>query len=63
MPCSKTVAPGFEIDLSWGARSGRGVFRLCTRYAVVVEDFNETWESVRLEPHEFIEAGDLVVVP
>ncbi len=22
-----------------------------------------TWESDRLEPHEFIEAGDLVVVP
>ena len=26
-------------------------------------EFNETWESARLEPHEFIEAGDLVVVP
>ena len=23
----------------------------------------ELWESSRLEPHEFIEAGDLVVVP
>jgi ketosteroid isomerase-like protein len=21
------------------------------------------WESVRIEPHEFIEAGDLVIVP
>jgi ketosteroid isomerase-like protein len=28
-----------------------------------VEEFRETWESARLEPHEFIEAGDLVVVP
>ena len=25
--------------------------------------FRETWESAWLEPHEFIEAGDLVVVP
>jgi ketosteroid isomerase-like protein len=28
-----------------------------------VEEFHEAWESARLEPHEFIEAGDLVVVP
>jgi ketosteroid isomerase-like protein len=28
-----------------------------------VVEFTETWESVRAEPHEFIEAGDLVVVP
>ena len=28
-----------------------------------MEEFRETWESVRQEPHEFIEAGDLVVVP
>ena len=26
-------------------------------------EFRETWESARMEPHEFIEAGDLVVVP
>jgi ketosteroid isomerase-like protein len=26
-------------------------------------EFAESWESVRIEPHEFIEAGDLVVVP
>jgi ketosteroid isomerase-like protein len=26
-------------------------------------DFVESWESLRVEPHEFIEAGDLVVVP
>jgi ketosteroid isomerase-like protein len=28
-----------------------------------VEEFAGNWESVRVEPHEFIEAGDLVVVP
>jgi ketosteroid isomerase-like protein len=27
------------------------------------EDFAGYWESLRIEPHEFIEAGDLVVVP
>jgi ketosteroid isomerase-like protein len=27
-----------------------------------VEEFGEAWESARIEPHEFIEAGDLVVV-
>jgi ketosteroid isomerase-like protein len=26
-------------------------------------EFAESWKSVRIEPHEFIEAGDLVVVP
>jgi ketosteroid isomerase-like protein len=26
-------------------------------------EFAETWESVRIEPHAFIEAGEDVVVP
>jgi hypothetical protein len=26
-------------------------------------EYLETWESAWLEPHEFIEAGDLVVMP
>ena len=30
---------------------------------VVVEEFGEAWEYARIEPHEFIEAGDLVVMP
>ena len=29
----------------------------------VLTDFAESFESVRIEPHEFIEAGDDVVVP
>ena len=28
-----------------------------------MEEFAGYWESIRIEPHEFIEAGDLVVVP
>jgi ketosteroid isomerase-like protein len=58
----KDAAPGFELDLSRAVGPWRGVFGLDQSRRVVVE-FRETWESARLEPHEFIEAGDLVVVP
>ena len=58
----KDAAPGFELDLSRAVGPWRGVFGLDQARRIVVE-FRETWESVRLEPHEFIEAGDLVVVP
>ena len=58
----KDVAPGFECDFSRSDAPGRGVFGL-DQIRPLLEDFHETWESARLEPHEFIEAGDLVVVP
>jgi ketosteroid isomerase-like protein len=58
----KDAAPGFELDLSRAVGPWRGVFGLDQSRRVLGE-FNETWESARLEPHEFIEAGDLVVVP
>jgi ketosteroid isomerase-like protein len=58
----KDVAPGFEVDLSRAVGPWRGVFGL-DQVRRLVGEFSETWESVRLEPHEFIEAGDLVVVP
>ena len=58
----KDVAPGFEVDLSRAVGPWRGVFGL-DQFRRVVEEFRETWESTRQEPHEFIEAGDLVVVP
>jgi len=58
----KDMAPGFEVDLSRAVGPWRGVFGLDQSRRVLGE-FNETWESARLEPHEFIEAGDLVVVP
>ena len=57
----KDAAPGFELDLSRAVGPWRGVFGLDQIRRVLVE-FRETWESARLEPHEFIEAGDLVVV-
>ena len=58
----KDAAPGFEMDFSRAVGPWRGVFGL-DQIRRAWEDFREAWESVRLEPHEFIEAGDLVVVP
>ena len=58
----KDTAPGFEVDLSRAVGPWRGVFGL-DQVRRVLEEMRETWESARLEPHEFIEAGDLVVVP
>ena len=58
----KDMAPGFELDFSRSIGPWRGVFGLDQARRFVGE-FRETWESARWEPHEFIEAGDLVVVP
>jgi ketosteroid isomerase-like protein len=58
----KDAAPGFELDFSRAVGPWRGVFGR-DQARRVVEEIRETWESARLEPHEFIEAGDLVVVP
>ena len=58
----KDMAPGFQLDLSRAVGPTRGVFGL-DQSRRLVEEFRETWESARVEPHEFIEAGDLVVVP
>ena len=56
------LAPGFELDFSRSVGPWRGVFGL-DQIRRTTEEFRETWESDWLEPHEFIEAGDLVVVP
>ena len=58
----KDLAPGFEMDLSRALGTWRGVYGL-DQIRRVVGEFREIWESARVEPHEFIEAGDLVVVP
>ena len=58
----KDAAPGFEVDFSRALGPWRGIYGLdqARRFG---EEFREMWESARMEPHEFIEAGDLVVVP
>ena len=58
----KDAAPGLVVDFSRSVGPFPGVFGL-DQIRRLVEEFHETWESARLEPHEFIEAGDLVVVP
>jgi len=58
----KDAAPRAETDFSRAVGPWRGVFGL-DQIRPVLEDMRETWESVRAEPHEFIEAGDCVVVP
>jgi ketosteroid isomerase-like protein len=58
----RDMAPGFELDMSRAAGPGNGVYSL-DETRLFVGDLASTWESVRIEPQEFIEAGDLVVVP
>ena len=59
----QALADGFELDMS-RSQSFRGaaVYGRDQLRGFLVE-FAEGWESVRVEPHEFIEVGDLVVVP
>lgn len=58
----QATAPGFELDMS-RSQSVRGaaVYGHDQLRQYLVE-FAEGWESVQIEPHEFIDAGDLVVV-
>jgi ketosteroid isomerase-like protein len=56
------MAPGFELDMSRAVGPVPGHLRLDQARRNLVE-FAESWESLRIEPHEFIETGDLVVVP
>jgi ketosteroid isomerase-like protein len=58
----KDAAPDFEMDLSRAVGPVHGVFRLDQSLSFV-KDFAEDWASLRLEPHEYIEAGEHVVVP
>jgi ketosteroid isomerase-like protein len=58
----KDAAPGLEIDMSRAAGPLHGVFRL-DQWRRQLAGFAENWESLRIEPHDFIEAGERVVVP
>jgi ketosteroid isomerase-like protein len=54
--------PDFEIDLSRAAGPLHGVYRL-DQVRQFRDEFAESWQSIRIEPHEFIDAGADVVVP
>lgn len=56
------ATPDFVMDMSRGLGPGRGVYSRDQAQAFA-EDLAGLWESIRIEPREFIEAGDHVVVP
>ena len=56
------AAPGFELDMSRAVGPVSGVLSL-DQLRRALEDFAGYWESLRIEPHEFTEAGDRLVVP
>jgi ketosteroid isomerase-like protein len=58
----QVLAPDFEMDLSRSIGPWRGIYRP-DQLRQFFEEFAGTFESFRQELHEFIEAGDLVVVP
>ena len=58
----KDASPDFECDLSRAVGPQHDVYRL-DQMLRFWSEFAESWESVRIEPHEFIEAGEHVVVP
>jgi ketosteroid isomerase-like protein len=59
---SRDAAPNYELDWSRTRGPLRGVYRGKEAQRVLI-DFLESWQSVRIEPHEFIEVGEHVVVP
>ena len=56
------AAPGFELDMSRAVGLINGIYGL-DQARRAWEEFAGHWESFRVEPHEFIEVGDHVVVP
>ena len=57
----KDTAPNCEFDLSRALGPHRGVYR-GERAQRAVSEFYESWESVQIEPGEFIDVGEHVVV-
>jgi ketosteroid isomerase-like protein len=58
----RDASAGLEYDLSRATGPYRGIYRL-DQARRVFEEFVGMWASARAEPHEFIEAGDDVIVP
>ena len=55
------AAPEVEVDNSRAARPNPGVYGL-DQVRAYWDDVTDIWEWFRIEPHEFIEAGEYVVV-
>ena len=56
----RDAAPGFELDFSRALGPYRGVYRL-DQARRFVKDFTATFESVRWEADQLIDAGEHVV--
>jgi ketosteroid isomerase-like protein len=58
----RDAAPNYELDFSRAQGLFRGVYRGEEARRVLIDSI-DGWQSVRFEPHEFIEVGEHVVVP
>jgi ketosteroid isomerase-like protein len=58
----KYAGPNFEFDMSRSLAPQRGVYGR-DQTPQVLSELTEGFGSVHVEPHEFIEVGDHVVVP
>jgi ketosteroid isomerase-like protein len=56
------AVPGFELDLSRATGPEHGVYGF-DQTRRLLEEFGESWESLRIEGDEFIEAGEDLVTP
>jgi ketosteroid isomerase-like protein len=56
------AAPDSEVDMSQAVGTDRSVYRF-DQFRRLSEEFANSWESVRYEADEIIEAGDQVVTP
>ena len=54
-------APDAEVDLSRAVGLARGVYSR-EEWANFLDEFSEHWQSARIEPDEFIQGDDHVVV-
>jgi ketosteroid isomerase-like protein len=59
----KDAAPDGELDWSRAVGPFHGVFRFDQVARRFWDELREPWESIRVEPEEFIEVGEHVVVP
>ena len=59
---TKDAAASFEFDFSRSVAPGRGVYSL-DQLRGFFDEFFQSWESLRIEVDEFIEAGEQVVTP
>ena len=58
----KDATADFELDLSRGMGPGAGVYK-GGQVQRLWDEFNDSWESISIEPLEFIPMDDHVVIP